>query len=141
MPSSALPVSILYSMKVLNDSKFILDYKRDPSVSFWINLIAFNIQNIQNSLKYLTIFFPGGSYKVPCPKCDLTFFNKASLKNHTKAVHLGKSGYTCSICGVRYNSHFGLRRHTNYAHEKNKDIKTRNASKRLLVTGMQQLIL
>ena len=91
--------------------------------------------------KFLIYFFPGESYKVPCPKCNLTFFNKASLKNHTKAVHEGKSGYACTICGVRYNSHFGLRRHTNYAHEKNKDIKTRNASKRLLVTGMQQLIL
>ena len=85
--------------------------------------------------KFLIYFFPGESYKVPCPKCNLTFFNKASLKNHTKAVHEGKSGYACTICGVRYNSHFGLRRHTNYAHEKNKDIKTRNASKRLLVTG------
>ena len=119
----------------------------DPSVSLTSNVrflildqISFNIQKIRNYLKCLTlnflfIFFPGESYKVPCPKCNLTFFNKASLKNHTKAVHEGKSGYACTICGVRYNSHFGLRRHTNYAHEKNKDIKTRNASKRLLVTG------
>ena len=90
--------------------------------------------------KFLIYFFPGESYKVRCPKCNLTFFNKASLKNHTKAVHEGKSGYACTICGVRYNSHFGLRRHTNYAHEKNKDIKTRNASKRLLVTGKNATI-
>ena len=91
-------------------------------------------QTLNSSLFF---FFSGESYKLPCPKCDKTFFIKASLKHHTRAVHEGKSSFDCTICGVRYNSHFGLRRHMNYAHENNKEIKTRNASKRHLVKGMQ----
>ena len=58
-----------------------------------------------------------GSKKLNCQKCPYETFSKASLKNHSNAVHVEVRMQGCEECGKAFAKKRSLKRHIESAHK------------------------
>ena len=53
---------------------------------------------------------------LPCDQCDMTFTSGATLKRHTKSVHIQKSWIRCANCSAKFLREDNLNRHNKEVH-------------------------